>query len=189
MIRRIGLIMAHAAILSTAASDPEQNYYSDQIIENVQIKLTIEGRPVTVRLTKGALGRLSSRVFQIEVDDEHEACQLATTTNLAIGPCSFESPREHEQRNVFFSRNSSAQQSEKRAYFPLPMTHTTPRHALDLDLHAIPRKPRQGVVVKDKTLLEAATAQAREDEGGTGVRSMVADYRYQAVKERHSTKV
>jgi hypothetical protein len=157
-------------------------------------------------------------VFQLEVDDEHEACQLATTTNLAVGPCSFESPRKHEQRNVFFSRNSSAQQSDKRAYFPLPTTHTTPRHALDLDLHAsaedvgavaealerggsgeqkprkgftaaVPRKTRQGVVVKDKTLLEAATAQAREDEGGTGVGSMVADYRYQAVKERHSTKV
>jgi hypothetical protein len=204
--------------------DPEQTYYSEQIIENVQIKLTIEGRPVTVRLTNGALGRVSSRVFQLEVDDEHEACQLAITTNLAVGPCSFESPREHEQRNVFLSRNSSAQQSDKRAYFPLPTTHTTPRHALDRDLHAsaedvgavaealerggsgeqksrkgltaaIPRKPRQGVVVKDKTLLEAATATAlekedeKEDEGRTGVRSMVADYHYQAVEERHSTTV
>jgi hypothetical protein len=295
--------MAHAAILSTAALDPEQTYYSDQIIENVQIKLTIEGRPVTVRLTSGALGRISSRVFQLEVNDEHEACQLATTTNLAVGPCSFESPREHEQRNVFLSRNSLAQQSDKRAFFPLPTTHTTPRHALDLDVHAsaedvgavaealelergesgeqkprkgfttaIPRKIRQGMAVKDKTLLEAATALEKEeggsmhgmvagatkplklneqdaqpedkngdkksnkqqhysftpnmnndsiqqdlrstvhrmatattaadkalleaatalekkDERGAGVRSMVAEYRYQAVKELHSTKV
>jgi hypothetical protein len=47
----------------------------------------------------------------------------------------------------------------------------------------------------DKALMEAATAQARGDEGGVavrggaGVRGMVADYRYQAVKERQSAKV
>jgi hypothetical protein len=97
--------------------------------------------------------------------------------------------------NVFVSRNSTEQQSDKSVYF----SHTTPRQALDLDSHAagkdvgavaealergrsgeqkprkevtaaIPGEARQGTVVKDKALLEAATALKKEE----SLRGMVA---------------
>jgi hypothetical protein len=135
-MRRVGLFVWLAAISSAAVLHPAPDY-PVQIIENVQIKLTIEGRPVAVEFTRGTLGQLSSGVFQIAVEDEDEACMLAKLANPSLS-CSFESPREHEQSNGFLSRNSTAQHNgpKTKADLPLPMPHTTPVQGLDQDLDA-----------------------------------------------------
>jgi hypothetical protein len=135
-LRRICLITVLAAISSTAVLHSEPNYLV-QNIENVKIQLTIEGIQVAMHFAKGTFGQLSSRVFQIVVENEHEACQLAKIANPDL-PCSFEleSSRGHEQTNAFVSRNTTAQQRNMKRYTPLSTIDTEPRHSQDLALAA-----------------------------------------------------
>jgi hypothetical protein len=123
-----------AAVSSAAALHSDPNHLARNI-ENVQIQLTIEGRQVAVHFAKGTFGQISSRIFQIVVENEHEACQLAKTANPDL-PCSFESSSGHEQTTAFVSRNTTAQQRNMKRYPPLSTTDTAPRHSQDVDLAA-----------------------------------------------------
>jgi hypothetical protein len=135
-----------AAISSAADLDSGPNYRV-QNIENVEITLTIEGRLVALHVTKGTFGQVSSRVFQIVVNNVDEACQLAKLTNPDL-QCFV----EHKQTNGFISRNSTAKQHDTNRYSRLSTTLTASRHALDPELEAL----REDV---------AAAPQALEQEG------------------------
>jgi hypothetical protein len=54
------------------------------------------GNPVVMKFTKGTIGHLSKRAFQIELDDDHEACQLIKIISPDFGPCEIENKR-HDQ--------------------------------------------------------------------------------------------
>jgi hypothetical protein len=60
------------------------------------------GNPVVLKFTKGTIGHLSKRAFQIELDDDHEACQLIKTIFPDFGPCEFENKR-HDQIDLVVS--------------------------------------------------------------------------------------
>jgi hypothetical protein len=90
------LILVIAVLSAAAVSHPGPNYRGRvENVENVELKMTVTGKPVSLQFLKATIGQLSSRVFQIVVDNEHEACQLAKIVNPNLGElsCSAEPPR------------------------------------------------------------------------------------------------
>jgi hypothetical protein len=60
------------------------------------------GSPVVLKFKKGTIGHLSKRAFQIELDDDHEACQLIKIIFPDFGPCETENKR-HDQIDLVVS--------------------------------------------------------------------------------------
>jgi hypothetical protein len=105
------------------------------------------GNPVKVQLKKATIRQLSSRVFQIVVNDEHEACQLAKTIDPDLSPClrPDERAHEHEQSDVIVSRNVSANQRkppENKLPPPKTLSRISAKQPPDVLLQAGGRDPR-----------------------------------------------
>jgi hypothetical protein len=96
-------ILTCTAICSAGAVLPSESGYGGrvEVIENMQMTIS-RGTPVVLKLTKGTIGHLSKRAFQIELDDDHEACQLIKIIFPDVGPCEFENKR-HDQIDLVVS--------------------------------------------------------------------------------------
>jgi hypothetical protein len=69
----MGLLMLLAATISAAAG-------SQGNTTNVKIEMIFD-KPTKTQSLQAVISQLSSSAFQIAVDDEHQACQLARTIN------------------------------------------------------------------------------------------------------------
>jgi hypothetical protein len=89
--------------ISAGAVSPSEPGYGGrvEVIENMQMTV-LRGNPVVLKFTKGAIGHLSKRAFQIELDDDHEACQLIKIIFPDFGPCETENKR-HDQSDLVVS--------------------------------------------------------------------------------------
>ena len=57
-------------------------------------------KPTKTQLLQAVVSQLSSSVFQIVVDDEHQACQLARIINSDLSPCFHEQRKENEPEDI-----------------------------------------------------------------------------------------
>jgi hypothetical protein len=89
--------------ISAGAVSPSEPGYGGRIegIENMQMTAS-RGNPVVLKFTKGMIGHLSKRAFQIELDDDHEACQFIKIIFPDFGPCKIENKR-HDQYDLVVS--------------------------------------------------------------------------------------
>jgi hypothetical protein len=109
----MGLIVVLAVISVASSSLTETRNQGNATSVKIEMHF---GQPAKVQLTKAIIRQLSSRVFQIVVDDEHEACQLAKTINPDLSPCiraderAHERAHEREQSDIIVSRNDTTNQ-------------------------------------------------------------------------------
>jgi len=89
-------ILTCTAISAGAVLPSEPGYGGRvEVIENMQMTVS-RGYPVVLKFTKGTIGHLSKRAFQIELDDDHEACQLIKIIFPDFGPCEIKN-KHHDQ--------------------------------------------------------------------------------------------
>jgi hypothetical protein len=103
-------ILTCTAISARAVSPSEPGYGGRvEVFENMQMTV-LRGNPVVMKFTKGTIGHLSKRAFQIELDDDHEACQLIKTIFPDFGPCEIENNR-HDQTDLVVSLETNITKS------------------------------------------------------------------------------
>jgi hypothetical protein len=124
-IKHMGLILVLAAISAAGSSQTEASNRGNAT--SVKIEMNF-GKPATLQLMKAAISQISSRVFQIVVGDEHEACQLAKLINPDRSSCFRENghEQEHEESGTFGSHKDTAKQHKSQEHNrPLPKTQTS----------------------------------------------------------------
>jgi hypothetical protein len=96
-------ILTCTAILARAVWSLEPGYGGRvETIENVQMTVSTRGSPVLLKFTSGTIGlHISKRAFRIELDDDHEACQLINIIFPDLGPCEIENERHAESTSSF----------------------------------------------------------------------------------------
>jgi hypothetical protein len=94
-------------ICSAGAVLPSESGYGGrvEVIENMQMTVS-RGTSVVLKFTKGTIGHLSKRAFKIELDDDHEACQLLKIIFPDFSPCEFENKR-HDQTDLVVSSETN----------------------------------------------------------------------------------
>ena len=130
-------ILTCTAISAGAVSPSEPGYGGRvEVIENMQMTVS-RGNPVVLKFTKGTIGHLSKRAFQIELDDDHEACQLIKIIFPDFGPCEIENKR-HDQNDLVVSPETNITKildpaiSRPLSKYPASMDAEYPSHRVRL---------------------------------------------------------
>jgi hypothetical protein len=96
------------AVISASCSSPTGNATS--------IKIEMDfGKPAKLQLANVTIEQFSGNIFQIVVNDEHGACQLAKIINSDLSPCIRENKGAHEreENRTVVSRNNIAEQRKR----------------------------------------------------------------------------
>jgi hypothetical protein len=127
MLQQMGLLMLLAATISAAASSKAEIRIQGNST-NVKIEMNFD-TPTTIQSLQAVISQLSNGVFQIVVDDEHQACQLARIINSDLSPCFHEQRKETEPEDtdaVVFYRNgtSKKRKTARNALWSAKGTHS-----------------------------------------------------------------
>jgi hypothetical protein len=95
IIHRRFCVLASLAILSVGA-------FSYSEIPSKEANVTMSFRETELELTNTTVHWISPTLFQIEVGDNHDACELSRTFNQELSPCSHSENEEgiHKQRGL-----------------------------------------------------------------------------------------
>ena len=91
-IHRRFCVLASFAILSVSA-------FSHSEIPSKEANVTMSFRKTEMELTNATVHWISPTLFQIEVGDNHDACELSRIFNQELSPCSHSEKKEgiHKQ--------------------------------------------------------------------------------------------
>ena len=95
IIHRRVCVLASLAILSVGA-------FSHSEIPSKEANVTMSFRETAMELTNTTVHWISPTLFQIEVGDNHDACELSRIFNQELSPCSHSENEEgiHKQRGL-----------------------------------------------------------------------------------------
>jgi hypothetical protein len=86
MYRRFGVLVS-IAVLSVGA-------FSHSEISSKEVNVTMSFREMSMELTNTTVHWISPTLFQIEVGDNHDACELSRIFNQELNPCSHSKKEE-----------------------------------------------------------------------------------------------
>ena len=95
-------VLASLAILSVGA-------FSHSEIPSKEANATMSFRETEMELTNATVHWISPTLFQIEVGDNHDACELSRIFNQELSPCSHSENEEgiHKQRGLKYPVRSA----------------------------------------------------------------------------------
>jgi hypothetical protein len=121
-LRGISLVAILVAI-SAGVVSPSEPGFGGRVEEIENVQMTISRRAAALfKFTKGTIGHLSKRVFQLELNDDHEACQLIQIINPDFGPCETENKRLGEQTDLVVSPDTNTTKLLDPAIYDRPLS-------------------------------------------------------------------